>query len=271
MKGAIVGDIAGSRFEFEPLKSTDFDLFGRDPAPCRYTDDTVMTAAVADALLTYDALQAEGRTTPLEEILIDSFHAFGNRHLHVGFGHWQYEWLKYRKREPYNSFGNGSAMRVSPVGWYAQTLDETLDLAKATAAVTHNHPEGIKGAQAIAACVFLARNGHSKSDIANFVDASFYPGFTSIPLDAIRPKYSFDVTCQGSVPQSIVAFLESTGFEEAVKLAISLGGDADTMGDMAGAIAEAFFGIDPHIWETAETFLDEDIVKTVTEFYATYC
>ncbi|WP_296012995.1 ADP-ribosylglycohydrolase family protein [uncultured Adlercreutzia sp.] len=157
MKGAIIGDIAGSRFEFEPLKSTDFDLFGRDlstpgengedPAPCRYTDDTVMTAAVADALLAYDALRAEGRTTPLEEILIDSLHAFGNRHLHVGFGHWQYEWLKYRKREPYNSFGNGSAMRVSPVGWYARTLNEALDLAKATAAVTHNHPEGIKGAR----------------------------------------------------------------------------------------------------------------------------
>ena len=165
---------------------------------------------------------------------------------------------------PYNSYGNGSAMRVSPVAWVASTLEETLTLARWSAEVTHNHPEGVKGAEAIAACIFLARQGKSKEKIKEYVENNYYP--IDFTLDEIRPKYKFDVTCQGSVPQAIACFLESTDFEDAIRNAVSLGGDCDTIAAMAGAIAEAYYGIPEKLENAIFDYMDDDII----DYYNTY-
>lgn len=266
MRGAIVGDIAGSRFEFESYKSKDFDLLGDDDldiAECRFTDDTVMTASVAAALMRHNP--SDGRA--FRRHLCECMHEIGKEHLLIGFGDWQYEWLKKESFEPYNSYGNGSAMRVSPVGWYAKSLDEAEYIAKLTAEVTHNHPEGIKGAQAIATSVYLARTGKDKDQIASYIASHYYPSVGNMSLDAIRKTYDFDVTCKGSVPHSIQCFLDSKGFEDAVRLAVSLGGDSDTMGAMAGSIAEAYYGLPDGIWEKARKLLSEDIQEITDEFY----
>lgn len=223
--GAVAGDIIGSVYERYSVKRTDFPLFS---GLSRYTDDTVMTVAVADWLLGTKAL------TP-------TLQHYVRHYPRAGYGGMFLQWGMSSNPVPYHSFGNGSAMRVSPVGWAFDTLQETLDYAQTSAAVTHDHPEGIKGAQAVAACIFLARHGKSKEEIRSFIEKEF--GYDLHRTCAeIRPTYHFDVTCQGSVPESIIAFLESTDFESAVRLAVSLGGDADTMGAIAGSIAEAFYG-----------------------------
>ena len=238
MLGAITGDIIGSRFEFNGIKSTDFELFGRG---CRYTDDSAMTMAVAEWLL--------DDPSHTLEVLEQKMVKYGELDPNAGYGGKFYDWLfNPRKlwpdgvRRPYNSWGNGSAMRVSAVGWMFDTMEETLRVVELSASITHNHPEGIKGAQAVAAAVFMARNGFSKEEIKNYIAKSF--GYDlNRTIDQIRPIYQFEVSCQKSVPVAIIAFLDSTDYESAIRLAISLGGDADTQACIAGGIAEAFYGM----------------------------
>jgi len=251
MLGAIAGDIIGSTREFNPVKTTEFPLFTESST---FTDDSVLTVAVADCILN------NGR---YEYYLKE----YGNRFPNAGYGGMFSNWLAANTCQPYNSFGNGSAMRVSPVGFAFDTLEEVLSQAKASAIVTHNHPEGIKGAQAVAAAVFLAKSEHGKDDIREFCQDRF--GYDlSLKLDEIRPGYFFDVTCQGSVPQSIIAFLESENYEDAVRKAVSLGGDADTMACIAGSIAEAYYGGVPEsIVSEVRRILDTSLMDIVDEFY----
>lgn len=230
--GAIVGDICGSIYEFDNIKTTEFELLdGR----CRPTDDTIMTLAVADWLV------EDPKHTP--ESLIENMVILGRNYPYSGYGDRFKKWLFSDDHFPYNSFGNGSAMRVSPVGLYAKTLEETLDLAKRSAEVTHNHPEGNKGAQSIASGIWLLRNGKSKEEVKGYITETF--GYEFKPLNEIREGYKFDETCQGSVPIAIEAFLEGNNFEEVIKLAISVGGDSDTIAAISGSLASCIYDI-PH-------------------------
>lgn len=248
MIGAIIGDIAGSRFEFDNIKTKDFDLFHSD---CDFTDDTVMTLAVGKALIGQRPLEAP---EAFKNHLIRTMHEVGGRYPYCGYGGNFVEWIVRRRTTPYNSFGNGSAMRVSAAGWAAASLREAEEIAKLTAEVSHNHPEGIKGAQAVAASIFLARWGKDKGEIKRYITEKYYK--IDFTLDKIRPYYDFDVTCQGSVPQALEAFFESTSFEDTIRNAISIGGDSDTIAAIAGSVAEAYYNIDNRIRETALSFLD---------------
>lgn len=225
MLGAIAGDIIGSIYERRPIKVTDFPLFGEG---ARFNDDSVLTAAVAEALL-------EGRAYE------ESFRDFYRRYPRAGYGYLFSAWGRGEIAEPYQSFGNGSAMRVSPVAYVHDTLEAVLEEAEASARVTHDHPDGIAGAKAVAAAVFLARADRDKAEIKAYLKESHYYDLER-RLDGIRPDYRFDVTCPGSVGEAILAFLESTDFESVVRLAVSLGGDADTQAAIAGSIAEPFYG-----------------------------
>lgn len=253
--GAIIGDIAGSRFEWNNCKSTQFEFF--TPA-CRFTDDSVMTIAVADWLASHNDLS-------------ETMHKWGNHYPHAGYGGMFRRWLFSMSPEthkPYNSFGNGSGMRVSPCGFYARSIEEALDLARQSAEITHNHPEGIKGAQAIASAIFLAQKGESKQTIKDYIEKTF--GYDlHRTLDEIRPNYDFDVTCQGSCPEAILAFLESSNYESAIRLAISLGGDSDTIACMAGGIAAAFYGVPDALIGQAEAFLDSNMTGAIHAFEMT--
>ena len=254
MIGAIAGDIIGSRFEWRPLKSIDFELF-TDLSD--FTDDTVLTIATAEALLTDNNFQA-------------AYHRWGQRYPNAGYGGSFRAWLRNNNPQPYNSWGNGSAMRISPVGWAADSIRQAMQWAAASASVTHNHPEGIKGAQATAAAIYMARQGSTKDQIAKHIYQTF--GYDlSRTLAHIRPGYKFDVSCQGSVPESIIAFLESTDYESAVRNAISLGGDSDTMAAIAGSIAEAFYGgIPTFIHENVLSILPDDMEEILEQFAARY-
>ena len=235
MLGAIAGDIAGSVFEACPMQGArdSFPLFGKYSRP---TDDTIMTLAIADALRKgYDNRE---RT---EQLVRESMLSFGHMYPYAGYGGNFMRWLETNGQSESYSFGNGSAMRVSPVGWVCKSLEETEDYATITARVTHGHPEGIKGACAVATAVYLARTRASKEDIRAHV-ASRYGYDMGRTLAQIKPGYRFDVTCQGSVPGAITAFLESRDTEDAIRLAIWLGGDSDTQAAIAGSIAEAFYG-----------------------------
>ena len=251
--GAIAGDIIGSIYEFNSTKNVDFLLLSESSV---YTDDTVMTVANADWLLSGDALKG---------VMLD----YGNRYA-AGYGGWFFSWLWSENPQPYNSWGNGSAMRVSPVGWAFETLEETLEAAKKSAEVTHDHPEGIKGAQATAACIYWARKGKTKQQIKEYVEALF--GYDlSRTCDEIRPTYEFEPSCQKTVPESIIAFLESTDFESAIRLAVSLGGDADTMGSITGGIAEAFYGgVPEHIRKEVLKRLPDEFIEVMEKFYQKY-
>ena len=228
MLGAIAGDVIGSAYEANAVKTTDFQLF--PPGAC-FTDDTVLTVATAEALLGDGDYAA-------------AYRRYGRAYPNAGYGGSFYRWLFSEGAGPYGSWGNGAAMRVSPVGFALDSVDAVLAEAARSAAVTHDHPEGIKGAQATALAVFLARAGTSKEMIKAEIQDRFGYDLTR-PLDAIRPGYRFDVSCQGSVPESLIAFLESADYESAVRNAISLGGDADTMACIAGGIAQAFYGSVP--------------------------
>ncbi|MFO7844069.1 MAG: ADP-ribosylglycohydrolase family protein [Bacteroidales bacterium] len=224
MVGAIIGDIIGSTYEGNATKNYNFELF---TPGMTFTDDTVLTIAVADALL---------HKKPFDKTI----HEWGNKYPNSGYGFNFSIWLSRSDLKPYNSFGNGSAMRVSPVGFFFNTENEVLEFAKRSAEVTHNHPEGIKGARAVALAVFLAKTGQNKETIKSVIAEKFDYDLTSKYKD-IKESYSFDVTCQGSVPEAFIAFFESSDFESAIRLAISLGGDADTQACIAGAIAEAYY------------------------------
>ncbi len=254
MLGAIAGDVIGSVHEGARTKTKDFPLL--TPAS-RFTDDTVLTVAVTDCLL-------HGRD------YVDTFHDYFHAYPNAGYGSTFWLWASSRRREPYQSWGNGSAMRVSPVAYARATLEEVLAEARRSAAVTHDHAEGIRGAQATAAAVYLARTGSTKEQIRRFIEERF-DYFLDETVDGLRPTYPFDASCQGSVPQSIVAFLESNGFEDAVRNAISLGGDADTMACIAGAIAEAYYGgVPPEIAESVLARLDNRLRSVVRAFRERY-
>ena len=261
MLGAVIGDIVGSIFEFSPTKAKDFPFF---QSGCRFTDDTVMSAAVASACLEY---LSSGRDYEIfSKTVTAKMRELGRRHPRAGYGGMFAQWLISDDMPPYNSFGNGSAMRVSPVAWVAQSLTEALKLAELSALPTHNHPDGVKGAQAAGACVYLARSGSSKDEIRKYVTDNFYP--LDFTIDAIRPGYSFDVTCSGSVPQAIESFLESSDYEDAVRTAVSLGGDSDTIGAITGGIAEAFYGVPEDIKKAALEYLPDDIIEVYNKFCA---
>lgn len=255
MIGAIAGDMIGSVYEGDPIKTKDFGLFAAD---ADFTDDTVLTVAVAEVLLT------GGDYT-------ETFKRYFRRYPNRGFGASFYHWARSADPLPYGSFGNGAAMRVSPIGWAFDSLETVLEEAKRSAAVSHNHPEGIKGAQATAAAVFLARSGAGKDEIKRYVESTF--GYDlHRTLGAIRPHYHFDVSCQGSVPEAILCFLEAKDYEDAVRNAVSLGGDSDTMACIAGGIAEAFYGgvpapIQVEVWRR----LDAELKATVQAFIQAYC
>jgi ADP-ribosylglycohydrolase len=249
MIGAIIGDIVGSIYEFDNIKTKDFPMFGEDNT---FTDDTVMTLAVAEGLMN------GGRS----DDFINAMKKYGRLYPYAGYGGRFDSWLRSDNRAPYNSYGNGSAMRVSPCGWAFDTLEDVESVAGISAAVTHNHIEGIKGAQATAASIFLARIGKSKTDIKTYIESK-YRYDLNLTLDNIRRTYKFDESCQGTVPQAIIAFLESTDFEDAIRNAISLGGDSDTLAAITGSIAEAAYGVPDEIRDKSLRYLD----ATLREVY----
>lgn len=249
MLGAIIGDVVGSVYEFASDKTKQFPLFVNG---CRATDDSLMTIAVGltcafGDLTDKDAFQRELR---------QNVRMLGRQYPDAGYGAHFYDYLMSDDDAPYGSFGNGAAMRVSPVAWAANSLAEAEELAAWSAEITHDHPDGICGAQAVAAAIYMARDGASKSEIRAYMETQYYD--LDFTLDDIRPTYTFDVTCRGSVPQAIVAFLEAEDFEDAVRNAVSLGGDGDTQASIAGSIAEAFFGIPEEIENTVFDYLDEE-------------
>ena len=265
--GAIVGDIVGSRFEWHNRKSKKFTLMkGRDESrhPCHFTDDTVMTLAVAKALMDWRVNGGD-----LHILSVQRMQEFGRIYPCAGYGGAFRRWLQADAPRPYNSWGNGSAMRVSACGWAGRTLDEVKAMSRAVTEVTHNHPEGIKGAEATAVATFLARTGKSMEEIKAVVVRDYYP--LRFTLDGIRPTYAFDVSCQGSVPQALEAFFESTSFEDAIRNAISIGGDSDTIGAICGAVAGAYYGVPAEIRAKAETFLDVRLLETLHAFEREFC
>jgi ADP-ribosylglycohydrolase len=252
--GAIAGDIIGSIFEWNNIKTTNFDLFS---SKSTFTDDSVLTIATMDAILN-------------KKNYMDTYHSFGREYSHKGYGHNFYSWIQSNNPKPYNSWGNGSAMRVSPVGWYGNNLDEVMVEAKRSAEVTHNHPEGIKGAQAAASAIYMARTEKTKDEIKKYIADTFSYNLER-KIDDIRPNYEFDVSCQGSVPEAIIAFLESTDYENAIRLAISIGGDSDTIACITGGIAEAYYQIIPeHIIEGVLNVLPGDLLTIVKAFSTKY-
>jgi ADP-ribosylglycohydrolase len=252
--GAIAGDIIGSVFECHNVKTTDFDLFCRKS---KFTDDSVLTLATMDAIIN-------------KKNYTETYQLFGRNYPHRGYGGLFRSWIHSKNPEPYNSWGNGSAMRVSPVGWYSNTLDEVMVEAQKSAEVTHNHPEGIKGAQSTAVAIYMARIGKTKDEIRKFITDIFHYDLDR-KIDDIKPTYKFDVSCQGSVPEAIIAFLESTDFENAIRLAISIGGDSDTIACITGGIAEAYYQTVPeYIIENVLKILPEELVKIVEEFSKIY-
>ena len=255
MIGAIVGDVVGSRFEFHNLKSKDFEFFHPD---CRPTDDTVMTLAVGDALLEHLATGCD-----LAEAAVRKMQIWGLHYLNAGYGASFLQWLAAEHPKPYYSWGNGAAMRVSFCGWAAKTLKDAIGMAHEVTRVTHDHPEGLAGAEIVAALVFLARSGTERDELREYVEAHYRK--IDFTLDEIRPTYDFDVSCQGSVPQAIAAFLESTDFVDAIRNAVSIGGDSDTIAAITGSIAEAFYGVPEGVREKALLYLDPLQKKTLLE------
>ena len=254
MIGAIAGDIIGSVFEWNNVKTTEFPLFSQKSF---FTDDSVLTIAVADVIL-----NSGDYGTALKK--------YGRRYPDSGYGGNFNHWLFSEESEPYNSWGNGSAMRVSPVGFAFDSVEEVLAEAEKSAAVTHNHIEGIKGAQATALAIYFARSGASKKEIKQSI-AKIFQYDLDRTLDEIRPTYSFDVSCQGSVPESIIAFLESENFEDAIRKAISLGGDSDTLACITGGIAQAFYKeIPDFILENVRSRLTDDLLEIVDAFNLRY-
>lgn len=252
--GAIAGDVIGSVYEFNPTRDYNFDLF---TPKSTFTDDTVLTVANALWLLE-DEAHSHGK---LVNIMLDLCRRYPNR----GYGGRFANWIVSEDPQPYNSFGNGSAMRVSPVGYYAKTLDEALELAKISAEVTHDHPEGIKGAQATAAAIFLARKGMTKKEIRDYVAQTFDYDL-SRTLDEIRPTFTFDETCQRTVPESITCFLGGKDFEDVVRLSVALAGDADTIAAIAGSISAAVDEVPAEISQPVIALLSEEFCTTLLRF-----
>ena len=260
MYGAILGDIIGSPFEFDRGdKTKDFKLFSRRS---HFTDDSVMTLAVCEALL---KVGQDVTVKEIEDAVISSMQSWGRRYPHAGYGGYFRRWLTARHPEPYNSYGNGSAMRVSAVGWLYDSLEKTRTVAKATTNVTHNHPEGIKGAEATASAIFMARNGSSKEEIKKYIENEFHYDLNRT-LNEIRPGYHMDETCQKTIPEAIIAFLEAKDFEDAIRNAVSLGGDTDTLGAITGSIAEAYYGIPEWLITECRKRINKDMRVVLDDF-----
>ena len=264
MLGALIGDIAGSRFEDSQrnIKTKDFELMTA-AGGCRPTDDSIMTLAVAQALL-----ECDGRGELLGAAAVKWMQKLGRRDPDAVYGRRFIDWIYSENPQPYNSFGNGSAMRVSPCAYAAGSLEEAKLLSHIVTAVTHNHPEGIKGAEATTVAVHMALHGSSIYEIRAFINDNYYP--MNFTLDSIRAEYTFDVSCQGSVPQAIMAFLESVSFEDTIRNAISIGGDSDTIAAIAGSIAGAYYGIPAEIRRHALTFLRQDQLDILNAFESAY-
>jgi ADP-ribosylglycohydrolase len=268
MIGAIIGDVIGSVYENENTKTEDFPLFSRFS---RFTDDTVLTVAIADAIMHHKThrlpfVQSWHNTN----LYAHKLKEYGKRFPHAGYGQMFSEWVYRSSLRGYRSFGNGSAMRVSAIGFAFDDLNDILREAKLTALPTHNHPEGVKGAQAVAAAIFLARSSHTKDQISAYIEKQFKYNLRQ-SLDDIRPHYEFDSSCQGSVPQAIIAFLESTHFEDAIRKAISLGGDSDTIACIAGGIAQAYYkDIPAHIVSQTNRLLDWEFKQIINAFNERY-
>ena len=260
MYGAILGDIIGSPYEFDcGEKTKEFELF---PAYARFTDDTVMTIAVAEALI---GLGADADEEHVKADVVRFMRHWGRCYPRVGYGGLFRQWLMTDDPQPYGSFGNGAAMRVSSVGWLYDSLSRTRKVARWTAEVTHNHPEGAKGAETVASAIYLGRMGHSKEEINDYITQEFGYDLTCT-LDEIRPTYSMDATCLGSVPEAITAFLESTDVIDAIRNAVSLGGDTDTTACIAGSIAEAFYGCPDDLHEECVKRIPADMREVLFAF-----
>ena len=254
MLGAIAGDIIGSVYEGNPIKTKEFPLFS---PYCRFTDDTVLTVAIAKAIL-------EGRE------YVDTVRELGRKYINAGYGAMFLKWLNSPDPTPYNSWGNGSAMRVSPIGFAFDTKDKVLLEAKKSSEITHNHPEAIKGAQAVAYCIYLCRKKIGKEEIRQEISRSF--GYDlEFTVEEIRPSYHFDVSCKGTVPPAIICFLDSDSYEDAVRNAVSLGGDSDTLACITGAISEAYYGSVPeYIVRHVKKYIPEEFWEIVKRFYCKF-
>lgn len=255
--GAMIGDIVGSRFEFDNIKSKDFELFHDN---CSFTDDSVMTLAISYALI-----EASKDWSDLSEQAVQAMQKFGQAFENRGYGGRFYDWLYSESPKPYHSFGNGAAMRVSPVAFAAKTLDEVKALSKAVTEVTHNHPEGLKAAEAVAVAIFLLRNKTPIDEVKRYICKQYYT--IDFTLDEIRECNTFDETCQISVPQAFEAFFEATSFEDAIRNAISIGGDSDTIAAIAASMAHVAFGIPEYIQDKAQDYLLEPFFLIQKKFY----
>lgn len=253
--GAIIGDIVGSVYEFANIKTKDFPLFSERG---HITDDSCMTIAVADAIHKWKQNGGD-----LSEIAIKSMREFGNKFPDMGYGAQFWQWLIHADKGPYNSWGNGAAMRVSAAGWFGNSVSEVKRLSYMVTSVTHDHIEGIKGAEATAIAVFLARNGCSKEDIADYIQENYYDLCDCV--EDLQLDYEWDSSCQGTVPQALQCFFESESFEDAIRNAISIGGDSDTIGAITGAVAGAFYGIPEDIIEKAKTYIPDELLQKVIE------
>ena len=260
MYGAILGDIIGSPYEFDRgNKSKDFPLFSEGS---HYTDDTVMTIAVAEVFLDNDLLMDDA---VIRQRLVKSMQRYGKLYPRAGYGGMFRHWLKSDNPQPYGSYGNGSAMRVSSVAWLFDDLGMVRHMARLSAEVTHNHPEGIKGAEAAASAIFLARTGHSKAEIKAYIEGKFDYDL-SRTYDEIRPNYHHVESCQETVPEAITAFLEGNSFEDVIRTAVSLGGDCDTLTCIAGAIAEGFYGIPEYLKQECRNRLPMQLLEVLQQF-----
>lgn len=260
MLGTVIGDIVGSRFEWNNIKTKEFEFF---TSRCEFTDDSVMSLAVAKALL-----DCKGDYDNLGACAVKAMQEVGRPYPNCGYGGMFRLWMYSNNPQPYNSFGNGAAMRVSACGFAAATLAEAKLLSRKVTEVTHDHPEGLKGAEATTVCILLAREAKSIQEIRDYVNKHYYP--MNFTLDGIRAAYTFNEICQDTVPQAIMAFLESTSFEDAIRNAISIGGDSDTLAAITGGIAEAYYGIPPEIRKQALGYLDKRLLKILTYFEKVY-
>jgi ADP-ribosyl-[dinitrogen reductase] hydrolase len=265
--GAIIGDIVGSRFEGSNHKGKDFELFDEE---CRATDDSVMTLAIAKAIMETEKImnsEDDGMNdyySLLEKMTVRCMQEIGRKYPYVGYGWWFSYWIFSDDPKPYNSFGNGAAMRISPVGHIAITESDVIKLSEVVTAVTHNHKEGIKGAEAVAMAIYMVLHGYTKEEIRQRIERDYYP--LDFTIEGIKDTYLFDASCQNTVPQAIVAFLESVSFEDAIRNAVSIGGDSDTIAAITGSIAEAYYTVPEDLKEKALTYLDDELYSIYDEW-----
>lgn len=260
MLGSVIGDIVGSRFEWDNIKTKEFDFLTDE---CFVTDDSIMSLAIAKAII-----ECNGDYNNLSELAVCCMQEIGRPYPECGYGGMFQQWMYSDDPKPYNSFGNGAAMRVSACGFAATTLEEAKLLSRKVTEVTHNHPEGIMGAEATTVAIYLAKIGKNILEIREYINDNYYP--MNFTLDSIRDTYQFNEICRDTVPQAIMAFLESANFEDAIRNAISIGGDSDTIAAITGGIAEAYYGIPTDIRKHALTFLDERLMRILVDFENKY-